>query len=192
MEAVKGEVTLLLQQMAKGDSDAQAQLFSLVYCELRKLARNYMRRERIEHTLQPTALVHEAFLRLVGSPPVNWQNRVHFFAVTAQVMRRILVDQARGRLRKKRGGNNRAVSLDEVILCNYENPAVVLAIHECLLRLAKLDERQSRVVELRFFGGLSIEATAEVLSVSPKTVKRDWNYARAWLYGQLNGRVYAA
>jgi RNA polymerase sigma-70 factor, ECF subfamily len=193
MEAVHGEVTLLLRQMAKGDPDAEARLFPLVYNELRRLARSYMRRERQEHTLQPTALVHEAFLRLVGRPHVSWQSRRHFFAVTAQVMRRILVDQARAKHRKKRGGTDRPISPDEALLCSYENPSVILMVHECLLHLATVDERQSRVVELRFFGGLTVEATAEVLGVSPKTVRRDWNHARAWLYGQLkNGHGYAA
>jgi RNA polymerase sigma-70 factor (ECF subfamily) len=193
VEAVQGDVTFLLRRMAKGDPDAEAELFPLVYNELRRLARRYMRRERREHTLQPTALVHEVFLRMVGHTPVTWQNRTHFFAVTAQVMRRILVDQARARCRQKRGGANRAISPDEAILCSYENPDLVLLIHESLLRLALVDERQSRVVELRFFGGLTIEATAEVLGVSPKTIRRDWNHARAWLYGQLkNGHGHAA
>jgi|SRR5262245_40051243 len=193
MDGVRGEITLLLHKMGGGDSDAEERLFALVYGELRRLARIYMRHERSEHTLQPTALVHEAFLKLIGTPPINWQNRHHFFAVSAQVMRRILVDQARRRLRKKRGGKNRPISPEEVILCSYDDPELVMSVHECLLRLAEIDERQSRIVELRFFGGLSIEATATILCISPKTVQRDWNYARAWLYGQLkDGHVYAA
>ena len=193
MEATQGEVTLLLREMAKGNPDAAPQLFPLIYSELRRLAGNYMRRERKEHTLQPTALVHEAYLKLVNEHQVNWQSRVHFFAVAAQVMRRILIDHARRRLRSKRGGEQHRVPVDEVFLISAEQSAEVLAVHESLLRLAKLDARQSRVVELRFFAGLSVAATAEVLGVSPKTVKRDWNHAKAWLFGELKeGRGHDA
>jgi len=185
VEAAQGEVTLLLREMAKGNPDAPAQLFPLIYAELRRRAANYMRRERKDHTLQPTALVHEAYLRLVNEHLVNWQSRLHFFAVAAQVMRRILIDHARRRLRSKRGGERRRVSADDVFLFSEEQSIEVLAVHEALLRLAKLDVRQSRVVELRYFGGLSVEEVAAVLGVSPKTVKRDWTHAKAWLFGEL-------
>ena len=193
VEAAQGEVTLLLREMAKGNPDAPAQLFPLIYAELRRRAANYMRRERKDHTLQPTALVNEAYLRLVNEHQVNWQSRIHFFAVAAQVMRRILIDHARKRLRSKRGGEQQRVPADEKFLFSKEQSVEVLAVHEALLRLAKVDVRQSQVVELRYFGGLSIEETAEVLGVSQKTVKRDWNHAKAWLFAELSeGRRHAA
>jgi RNA polymerase sigma factor (TIGR02999 family) len=185
MGAEQGEVTLLLRQMAKGNPDAADHLFPLIYRELRRLAGNYMSRERKEHTLQPTALVHEAYLKLVDQSHKDWQNRQHFFAVSAQVMRRVLVDHARMRLRSKRGGKHIRVPADEVFLMSEGQSTEVLAVHESLSRLAKLDSRQSRVVELRFFGGLTVAATAKILGVSPKTVKRDWNHAKAWLYGEI-------
>ena len=144
-----------------------------------------MRHERKDHTLQPTALVHEAYLKLVNQHQVNWQSRAHFFAVASQVMRRILIDQARSRLRSKRGGNQHKVSVDDVSLASRQESSELLALNEALLRLAKIDVRQSKVVELRFFGGLSVRATAEVLGISTKTVKRDWSHAKAWLYGEL-------
>jgi len=185
MQAAQGEVTLLLREMAKGNPDAAPQLFPIIYSELRRRAANYMRHERKDHTLQPTALVHEAYLRLVNQHQVNWQSRAHFFAVASQVMRRILIDQARSRLRSKRGGDQHKVSVDDVSLASRQESSELLAIDEALLRLAKLDDRQGKVVELRFFGGLSVIATAEVLGISPKTVKRDWSHAKAWLYGEL-------
>jgi RNA polymerase sigma-70 factor (ECF subfamily) len=193
VEAAQGEVTLLLREMAKGNPDAPAQLFPLIYAELRRRAANYMRRERKDHTLQPTALVNEAYLRLVNEHQVNWQSRIHFFAVAAQVMRRILIDHARKRLRSKRGGERQRVPADERFLFSKEQSVEVLAVHEALLRLAKVDARQSQIVELRYFGGLSIEETAEVLGVSQKTVKRDWNHAKAWLFAELReGSRHAA
>jgi RNA polymerase sigma-70 factor, ECF subfamily len=185
MEAAQGEVTLLLREMAKGNPDAAPQLFPIIYSELRRRAANYMRRERKDHTLQPTALVHEAYLKLVKQHQVNWQSRDHFFAVAAQVMRRILIDQARSRLRSKRGGDQRKVSVDDVALASHQDSIELLALNEALLRLEKLDPRQAKVVELRYFGGLNIEATARVLGISAKTVKRDWTHAKAWLYGEL-------
>ena len=189
METEQGEVTLLLRQMAKGSPGAADQLFPLIYRELRRLAGNYMRRERKEHTLQPTALVHEAYLKLVNQQQVNWQNRGQFIGLAAQMMRRILVDHARRRLRSKRGGEYIRIPADDVFLISPEQSAEVLAVHEALSRLAKLDARQSRVVELRFFGGLSIADTSEVMGISPATVSREWTSARAWLHREIARRV---
>ncbi len=182
------EVTLLLSALTRGDDGAATKLIPVVYAELRRLAASYMRRERQDHTLQATALVHEAFLKLVEQRSVNWQSRAHFFGVAAQLMRRILIDHARGHLRQKRGGEHRKVSLDEAFIFSEQQSAELLAVDESLSRLAKLDERQGRIVELRFFGGLSVEEAAEVLGVSPKTVKRDWSIAKAWLYADLKER----
>jgi RNA polymerase sigma factor (TIGR02999 family) len=182
------EVTLLLSALTRGDDGAATKLIPVVYAELRRLAASYMRRERQDHTLQATALVHEAFLKLVEQRSVNWQSRAHFFGVAAQLMRRILIDHARGHLRQKRGGEHRKVSLDEAFIFSEQQSAELLAVDESLSRLAKLDERQGRIVELRFFGGLSVEEAAEVLGVSPKTVKRDWSMAKAWLYADLKER----
>jgi RNA polymerase sigma-70 factor, ECF subfamily len=178
------EVTMLLSALSKGDAQAADRLVPLVYGELRRLAASYMRREREDHTLQATALVHEAYLKLVEQR-ASWQSRAHFFGVAAQVMRRILIDHARGHLREKRGGEYQKVSLDDVLVFSREQSEEILAINESLERLAKLDARQARVVELRFFGGLSVEEAGEVLAVSPKTVKRDWSVAKAWLYADL-------
>lgn len=179
------EVTLLLSALTRGDTDAGRKLIHFVYEELRRLAGSYMRRERADHTLQATALVHEAYLKLVEQQSVNWQSRAHFFGVAAQLMRRILIDHARGHLRQKRGGEYKKVSLNEAFVFSPEQSAELLAVDAALERLAKLDERQARVVELRFFGGLSVEEAASVLDVSPKTVKRDWSIAKAWLYADL-------
>jgi RNA polymerase sigma-70 factor (ECF subfamily) len=179
------EVTLLLSALSSGDEQAGEKLIPLVYDELRRLARSYMRRERTDHTLQATALVHEAYLKLVEQRSTNWQSRAHFFGVAAQVMRRILIDHARGHLRQKRGGEYEKVVLDEGLIFSPEQSAELLAVDEALKRLARRDERQARVVELRFFGGLSVEEAAAVLGISPKTVKRDWSVAKAWLYAEL-------
>src|SRR5262249_1120927 len=160
----------------------------VVYGELRRLAGSYMRRERQDHTLQATALVHEAYLKLVEQRSVNWQSRAHFFGVAAQLMRRILIDHARGHLRQKRGGEQKKLSLDQAYIFSEQQSAELLAVDEALERLSKLDPRQARVVELRFFGGLSVEEAAEVLGVSPKTVKRDWSVAKTWLYADLKAR----
>jgi len=181
-----GEVTNLLIELKNGNRDAESRLMPLVYGELRRLAGLYMRGERPGHTLQATALVHEAYLRLVGHEDVDWQNRAHFFGVAANLMRRILVDHARAKQAKKRGGGDQKVSLDQAVLVRPEAPEQFLALDEALERLAKRDPRQARIVELRYFGGLSEEETAEVLEISVRTVKRDWNVARAWLYQQLN------
>lgn len=181
-----GEVTNLLVQLKNGNRDAEPRLIPLVYAELRRLAGHYIRGERPGHTLQATALVHEAYLRLVGQKEISWQNRAHFFGVAANLMRRILVDHARAKQAKKRGGSGQKLSLDEAVLVKPEAPEQFLALDEALERLARRDPRQSRIVELRFFGGLSEEETAEVLGISTRTVKRDWSVARAWLYQQLN------
>jgi RNA polymerase sigma factor (TIGR02999 family) len=180
-----GEVTRLLQAWSNGDAAALEQLTPLVYEELRRLAARYMGRERPGHTLQTSALINEAYMRLVDARGVQWQNRAHFFAVSAQVMRRILVDFARARQNLKRGGGTRPVSLDETKVAAPERSADLLALSEALERLAVLSPRQSRVVELRYFGGLTEEEMAEVLSISPRTVRNDWGLARAWLYREL-------
>jgi len=179
------EVTLLLSALARGDEKAGEKLVPLVYDELRRLAGSYMRRERTDHTLQATALVHEAYLKLVEQRSANWQSRAHFFGVAAQLMRRILIDHARAHLREKRGGGHEKVMLNEALIFSPERSAELLAVDEALGRLARLDDRQARVVQLRFFGGLSVEEAAEVLGVSRKTVKRDWSVAKAWLHADL-------
>jgi RNA polymerase sigma-70 factor (ECF subfamily) len=179
-----GEVTRLLRDLQNGDAAAQAKLIPLVYQELRRLAARHMRGERPGHTLQATALVHEAFLRLTEQN-ADWQNKAHFFAVASQVMRHILIDHARGRVRVKRGGGQQRILLDEALLLTDTFSEELLALDEALERLAKLDPRQARIVELRFFGGLSVEEAAEVAGISPKTVKRDWSLAKAWLYQEL-------
>lgn len=185
MESVGTDVTGLLCQLTSGNQEAAEKLIPLVYDELKRLARSYMRREREEHTLQTTALVHEAYLKLVRQRRVNWQGRSHFFGIAAQLMRRILIDHARGHLREKRGGTQTVLPLSEALVFSPEHSEDLLKLDEALGRLAKLDPRQSRIVELRFFGGLSVEETAESLDVSPKTVKRDWAVAKAWLHGEL-------
>jgi RNA polymerase sigma-70 factor, ECF subfamily len=179
------DITVLLSQLSRGDPQAASKLIPVVYDELRHLAAGYMRRERPDHTLQPTALVHEAYVKLLAQRSVDWQGRAHFFGVAAQLMRRILIDHARGHLRKKRGGVQQKISLDEALVFSEQQSAEILAVDESLGRLEKLDPRQARVVELRFFGGLNIEETAAVLKISPKTVKRDWSVARAWLYADI-------
>ena len=158
----------------------------LVYEELRKLAHQHMRREHPGHTLQTTALVNEAYFRLVGQKQVRWQNRAHFFAISAQLMRRILVDHARGRQYAKRGGGAQKVSLDGVAVVAQEQAADLLALDEALRSLAAVDERKCRIVELRYFGGLGVEETAEALKLSPRTVMREWSMAKAWLYRALS------
>jgi len=181
-------VTVLLKQAATGDQDAIAKLIPLVYKELHQVAENHLRLERPNHTLQPTALVHETFLKLVAQRNAHWQGRAHFFAVASQLMRRILVDYARGRLSAKRGGGQVKVPVDKVFILSPGRCDELLALDESLERLEKLDARQSRIVELRFFGGLTVEEAARVLNVSPKTVKREWSMAKAWLYGEIKER----
>ncbi len=179
------DVTRLLVRLTDGDRAVLDDLLPLIYGELRRLAGGYLRRERQGHTLEPTALVHEAYLRMVDQTQVRWQNRAHFFGVAAQMMRRILVDHARAHQAEKRGGEAQILSLDENIDVSGERSAELVALDEALERLAELDPEKSRVVELRFFGGLSVEETAEVIGVSAPTVKRHWRMAKAWLYGQM-------
>jgi RNA polymerase sigma factor (TIGR02999 family) len=180
------EVTRLLAARGDGDKQELAALMPMVYDELRRLAHHHLGRERAGHTLQTTALVHEAYLRLVGQKEARWQNRAQFIAVASQMMRRVLVDYARARGFAKRGGGERRVSLDEAMVVSDERAADVVALDEALNALAQFDERKSRMVELRFFGGLSIEETAEVLGVSPGTVMRDWTLAKAWLQREIS------
>ena len=181
----KADVSELLSALASGSPTAAEKLMPVVYSELKRVARAYMRRERPGHTLQTTALVHEAYLRLVRQENVRWQGRSHFFGIAAQLMRRILIDHARGHLREKRGGAVVALHLDEALVFSPEHSQELVRLDEALDRLAKLDPRQSRIVELRFFGGLSVEETAEYLGISPKTVKRDWAVAKAWLHAEV-------
>jgi RNA polymerase sigma factor (TIGR02999 family) len=176
------DVTHVLRELSNGDSDAAARLMPLVYDELRKLSQSYLQNERPDHTLQATALVHEAYIRLVDWENVTWQNRAHFFATAAQVMRRILVDHAREKNAQKRGGGLTKLSLDAAVSFARESEVDLVALDDALKSLAELDETQSRIVELRFFGGLTIEETAEALSISPATVKREWTLAKAWLH----------
>ena len=182
------DVTDLLLDLGRGDQDALNKLMPLVYDELRRLASRHLRHERPGHTLQTTALVHEAYLKLVGQKNANWQNRVQFFAASAQVMRHILVDHARGRRASKRGGGYCRLSLDEAALPPEEKDADLLTLNEALESLAAMDPRQGRVVELRVFGGLTVEETAEALGVSPRTVKEEWRMAKAWLHRQIRNR----
>ena len=186
MDPSPHEVTQLLVSWSNGNQAARDQLMGVVYDELHRLARRYMRRESPGHTLQTSALLNEAFLRLVDQKNVHWQNRAHFFAIAAQMMRRILVDHARSRDYAKRGGGARAVSLDEGLIVSDARNEEVVNIHEALERLTEFDSRKGQIVELRFFGGLSIEETAKVLDVSPGTVMRDWTLAKAWLAREIS------
>ena len=181
-------VTQLLQRWSGGDSRALDELTPLVYSEVRKLARSYLRRERPNHTLQPTALVNEAYIRLVDQRRVQWQSRAHFFGIAAQMMRRVLVDHARMRQAEKRGSGENAVVLDEALGVSAGRGLDLVRLDDALEALAVLDARQARIVELRFFGELSIEETAEVVQVSPATVKREWAAARTWLRRELERR----
>jgi RNA polymerase sigma factor (TIGR02999 family) len=180
------DVTLLLQRLSDGDQDALAQLIPLIYDELHRLAAFYLQRERIDHTLQTTGLVHEAYLRLVDQKEVQWKNRGHFFAVAAQAMRRILVDYARRHQAVKRGSSSPKISLEEAVAVSNETAHELLVIDELLNRLASIDSQGSRIVELRFFGGLTVEETAEAMDISPATVKREWSVARAWLLREIS------
>ena len=185
-QALPEEVTGLLLAWSGGDQAALEKLMPLVYAELHRLARRYMGGEHAGHTLQTSALVNEAYLRLIDAHGVRWQNRAHFFAVSAQIMRRILVDFARAKQNLKRGGGARQVTLDEALVVTPESGADLLALDEALEKLAVLNPRQAQVVELRYFGGLNEEEQAEVLKVSPRTVRSDWSLARAWLYRELS------
>jgi len=186
--AVSRQVTRLLLAWGEGDEAALGQLTPLVYDELRRLAKGYMGRERAGHTLQATALVNEAFVRLVDVRRVRWQNRAHFLAMSARLMRRILVDFARSRGYQKRGGAAQRVSFDEALVVSSDRDPDLVAVDDALEALARIDERKARIVEMRFFGGLSVEETAEALKVSPGTVMRDWKFAKAWLLHELSNR----
>jgi RNA polymerase sigma factor (TIGR02999 family) len=189
------DITRLLQEWRAGNAEALQRLMPLVYAELHALASRYLSRERRDHTLQTTALVHEAYLKLAGQRDVDWQNRAHFFGIAAQVMRRILVDHARHDRRQKRGGGAPHVPLEVADPPSAAPPldvADAYAIDQVLCRLEALDPQQGRVVELRYFGGMTVEETAEVMGVSPATVKRDWSVARAWLYRELSESSSAA
>ena len=188
MEAApdRSSVTELLRAWGQGDAQALDRLTPLVYQELRRIAGRYMARERRDHTLQATALVNEAYLRLVDAKEVSWHDRAHFFAISSQTMRRILVDFARARHSRKRDSGAKALSLEESLVVRGQPGADLVALDDALNALAEVDPRKSRVVELRFFGGLSVEETAEVLNVSPETVKRDWKLAKAWLLRELS------
>ena len=180
------QITVLLQEWSGGKREALDELLPLVYDELHKQARRYLRRERQDHTLQTTALIHEAYLKLIDQKNVDWQNRTHFFAIAAQMMRRILVDHARTKHRDKRGGDDVKLPLDEAILLVVNEKNVdLMALDEALNRLEKIDEQQTRVVELRYFSGLSLEETAEALKISRATAARDWAMAKAWLHREL-------
>lgn len=179
------QVTELLIAWSNGDQSAFDKLMPLIDEELRRLAHRYMSRERAGHTLQTTALINEAFLHLVNRKNLQWQNRAHFFGLAAQVMRTILVDHARSHASVKRGGGTRNLELDEALVVSQQKAAEVVALDEALKQLALIDPRQSRIVELRFFGGLTVEEAAEVLHVSPVTIKREWSTAKAWLYHEL-------
>ena len=179
-------VTALLQQIRQGDRAAESDLIPLIYNQLQAIARRQMAHERPDHSLQATILVHEAFLRLVGNSQIDWSNRAHFFALASRVMRRMLVDHARAANAQKRPGARQKVELDSALVFVEAQAADVMALDQALERLAAWDARQCRVVEMHFFGGLGFEEIGEVLSISPRTAKRDWSMARAWLYRELN------
>ena len=182
-----GQVTYLLTRWRSGDRQALDALMPLVYRELRRLARHYLQQERPDHTLQSTALVHEAYVRLLGQSPPEWKSRAHFFGVAARLMRQILVDHARNHEAAKRGGNSLKLTLQEGLVGRKEKNLDVVALDDALNQLARLSPQQSEIVELRFFSGLTIEDTSEVLGISPATVKRNWTAARAWLFREMSG-----
>lgn len=190
--AARHEVTQVLIDWNDGDGNAAERLILLVYDELRQLARQYLQRERSDHTLQATGLVHEAYLRLVDQNSMTWQNRAHFFGVAAQAMRRILVDHARSHRAEKRGGGGEKVEFDEALFPSQERTVDLLALDEALRDLETLDARQSQIVELRFFGGLTNEEIGQVLEISPRTIKREWRLAKAWLRREISGDVNVA
>jgi RNA polymerase sigma factor (TIGR02999 family) len=189
-EPVGDDITRFLQLWSEGDESALEKLTPLIYRELYRLASGYMRREQPEHTLQATALVNEAYLRLIDWKNVQWKNRGHFLGVAAQVMRRVLVDYARSRRYNKRGGGARPLSLDEAAPIAQEKLGLLVDVDEALNRLAAIDPRRAKVVELRYFGGLTVEETAEVLKISPITVIRNWNFAKAWLLRELSATTH--
>ncbi len=186
MDQSSHEVTQILRDWSGGDASAAERLMPLVYDELRRLARSYLRRERSDHTLQPTALVNEAYLKLVDQSRVSWQDRHHFFGIAAQMMRRVLVDHARANAAEKRGGQRDKVPLDEAIVPTRERAAELVELDDALQRLTDVFPRKGKVVELRFFGGFSVEESAEILGVSDKTVMREWESAKLWLYREMD------
>jgi RNA polymerase sigma factor (TIGR02999 family) len=182
------EISRLLQAWSDGNGTALDELMPLVYDELHRQAHRYLRRERQSHTLQTTALLHEAYLNLIRQNRISWQNREHFFAISANMMRRILINYANARHRKKRGGENEDVELRDSILIATESKDVdLIALDEALTRLSSIDQQQAQIVELRYFGGLTIEETSEVLGIAPATIKRDWQLTKAWLFRELSG-----
>jgi len=187
-EPQKNEVTRLLAAWSDGKEEALDELLPLVYAELRRMAKRFMNSQPSGHTLQTTALIHEAYLKLTDQKDKQWQNRAHFFAVAGQAMRHILVDHARTRQRDKRGGKTQIISLDHVAEISNERTAEIIALDEALKELEKLDERKSRVVELRYFAGLTEIETAKVLKISPETVQRDWKFAKGWLFRELSNQ----
>ena len=185
-QPISSEITQMLIELTDGNSEVVNQILPHIYDELRKLAGSYLRRERSDHTLQPTALVHEAYMKLIDQKQVKWQNRAPFFGIAAQVMRRILMDHARKHKAEKRGGEADKLPLEEeILLVSQESSSQLIALDDALKALAELDPQKAKIVELRYFGGLSIEETAEVTGVSVPTVNRQWKTAKAWLYGQL-------
>jgi RNA polymerase sigma-70 factor (ECF subfamily) len=187
MDSDPDNVSRLLREWSDGNEQALEEMLPLIYDELRRLAHNFLYRERPGHTLQTTALVHEAYLKLIDQRDPHWQNRAHFFAIAAQAMRRILIDSARKHVAEKRGGGGQKLSLAEIATISPEPNTNLLALDEALNRLAEIDSQQSRIIELRYFGGLTIEETAEVIRLSPATIKREWTMARAWLHQALAG-----
>ena len=186
---MRGEITQLLDDVRQGKRESQQKLLELVYDELHRLASAYMRRERKDHTLQSSALVNEVYMRLFGDARISWESRGHFYVAAAQTMRRTLIDHARKRAAGKRLGMLHPVALTDSLAMSHEEPESMLDLDRAMQHLATMDDRQSRIVELRFFAGLSVDETAEVLGISAKTVKRDWASARAWLEGELRGGV---
>ncbi len=183
-----GEITRLLGEVRQGRAEAADTLIPLVYSQLRAVARGYLQGERGDHTLQPTVLVNDALMRLLGSPTMDWQNRAHFFAVASQIMRRILIDYARGHRAEKRGGDYRKLSLDEDLSYDWRQADALLDLDQALDKLEGYDPRLCKIVEMRFFGGMTEEEAAEVLNISVRTVRRDWQFARTWLYGEMTRR----
>lgn len=182
------EITQMLIELTHGKGDVVDKIYPHIYDELRRLAGSYLRRERSDHTLQPTALVHEAYIKLIDQTRVQWQNRAHFFGIAAQVMRRILMDHARKHKADKRGGEFEKLPIEEdILIVSHEKSSELLALDDALEALAEIDEQKAKIVELRYFGGLSIEETAEVMGVSVPTINRQWRMAKAWLYGQIAG-----
>jgi RNA polymerase sigma-70 factor, ECF subfamily len=189
MPSTDGQVTLLLKAMNRGDKSAADQLLPIVYSELHRLAKSYMSRERRDHTLQPTALINQAYLRIAQQEHMEWQNHAHFIGFAANVMRRVLVDHARERNAAMRGGGRVRVELDEGVAASPEASAEILQLEEALTRLEQLNPRQAQVVEMRYFGGLSVEEVASILGIAPRSVKRDWALARMWLYQEIQKRT---